>query len=189
MVTSDEEVTSDEDEDPQQQEPHPVGMICQYKKQTSMRSYFAVPVKKRGCGRPKKVPAVSRVKIMGNKVHHQEEAPPAPVKKRCLKVNWSSDYNWPAICEALETRRAERDLPAADKDSQLSIEAGCIPCTTLNSVQQSLGDLPITRENCFANLGLLHPNDRQLLQDMIVNRDRMNTGMDRKECAFRISAR
>jgi hypothetical protein len=94
---------------------------------------------------------------------------------------------WPALCEALETRRAERHLPADDKDSQLSIEAGCIPRTTLNSVEQRLGDLPITRENCFASLGLLSLKDRQLLQDMIVNRDRMNTGMDRKECIQNIS--
>jgi hypothetical protein len=93
-------------------------------------------------------------------------------------MNWSSDYALPAMCEALATQQAEIDLPGADKDSQLSIEAGCIPPTTLNSVEQRLGDLPITRENCFANLGLLHPNDRQLLQDMIVNRDRMNTRMD-----------
>ena len=103
-------------------------------------------------------------------------------------MDWSSVYNWPALCEALETRRAERHLPAADKDSELSIEAGCIPRTTLNSVEKRLGDLPITRENCFASLGgLLSLKNRQLLQDMIVNRDRMNTGMDRKECIQNIS--
>jgi hypothetical protein len=100
MVTSDKEVTSDEDEDPPQQEPTPVETIIPYKKQTSMTSYFAVPVpskKKRGRGRPKKVAAVCQVE-------HQEEAPLAPpAKKQRLKVDWSSAYNWPALCEALET--------------------------------------------------------------------------------------
>jgi hypothetical protein len=40
----DEEVTSDKDEDPQQQERPSVEMIIQYKKQTLMTRYFAVPV-------------------------------------------------------------------------------------------------------------------------------------------------
>jgi hypothetical protein len=125
--------------------------------------------------------------MRGNNVQHQEEAPPAPAKRRHPNVNWKSTANWPALCDALETC-AERDLPAVDKGTQLSIEAGCIPCTTLNSLEQRLGDLPITRDNCFdAKPGLLPSNDPQLLQDMIVNRDHMNTGMDQKGCIQNMS--
>jgi hypothetical protein len=54
--------------------------------------------KNQGRGWPKKVSAVHDVEIPGNKAQHQEEAPPAPAKKQHLKVNWSSDYNWPALC-------------------------------------------------------------------------------------------
>jgi hypothetical protein len=76
-------VTSNKDKDPQQQQATPPvdEMICQCKKQTSMTSYFAVrapPKKSRGTWPAKKVVAARQVEILGNKAHHQEEAPPAP---------------------------------------------------------------------------------------------------------------
>jgi hypothetical protein len=80
-------------------------------------------------------------------MQRQEEAPPAPAKKQRQNVMWNSSDNWPALYEALVTWRAEKHLPALDKDVQVvSAEAGCIPCTTFNSVEQHLGDLPITSD-------------------------------------------
>jgi hypothetical protein len=62
---------------------NPPEIICQEKKQTSITSYFAVPVppkQKQGRGHFKKEVAV-QVEKLGNNSQHQEETPPAPVKK------------------------------------------------------------------------------------------------------------
>jgi hypothetical protein len=91
----------DEDEEAQQE-----GVPPKEKKQTSLTNYFAFPQKKRPRGRPKKVASVP-VELPISQ--DPEEAPPPPRKKKQRQnVNWNSDKNWPALKEALQTRRAER---------------------------------------------------------------------------------
>ena len=93
--------------------------------------------------------------------------------------------------EALQTQRDEKDLAAADKGTLLSLlspEAVSIHRNTLTSIQHRLSDLTITRDNYFSEQStLISLEERQVLVDMIVNQDRMNTGMEQKQCCEHIS--
>ena len=177
------------DEDPDDNSSNEVAEIIpkaqkQPKTQTSIKSHF-LPKRKRG--RPRKKVTAVPVKLPGSNAQPQEDTPP-PAKKRRKYVNWSSKQNWPTVLLALITRRNEKHLPEVDKGAHLSAEASCIPRQTLTSIEKHLGNLPITRENCFeTQTALLSLEYRGVLQDMIVNRDRMNTGMAQKEVIQNIS--
>jgi hypothetical protein len=59
------------------------------------------------------------------------------------------------MLEALESRRAGKDLPVVDKIVGLSVESFSISRSTLKSVEKRLGSLPITRGNCFNEKNVL----------------------------------
>ena len=70
----------------------------------------------------------------------------------------------------------------------MSAEAECISGYTIYSIENRVGDCTFTRHNCFKEREmLLDAGHQQLLQYMIVNRDRMNTGMTRSEVGQKIS--
>ena len=85
--------------------------------------------------------------------------------------------NWPFLKEDLEFFRDNRNGTAIDRGI-MSAEAECIPRSTIYSIENRVGDRAFTRHNCFKKREmLLDAGNQQLLQDMIVNRDRMKIGM------------
>ena len=85
--------------------------------------------------------------------------------------------NWTFVKEALKFRRDNRKCTAIDR-GMMSAESECIPQYTICSIYSCVGDCTFTRHKCFIEREiLLGAGHQQLLQDMIVNHDQINTGM------------
>ena len=99
----------------------------------------------------------------------------------------STAMNWPFVKEALRICWYNRNDTAIDR-GMMSDETDCIPRSTIYSIDNHVGDCAFTRQNCFKEREiLLDAGHQQLLQAKIVNRDRMNTGMNRLEVGQTIS--
>ena len=87
--------------------------------------------------------------------------------------------NRPFVKEALEFRWDNRNGTDIDR-GMMSAETDCIPRSTIYSIDNHVGDCAFTRQKCFKEREIiLDAGHQQLLQAMIVNCDRMNTGMTR----------
>ena len=80
--------------------------------------------------------------------------------------------------EDLKFRQDNNNITAIDRGI-MSSEVECIPQSTIYSKENCVGDRAFTRNNRFKEREMLiDAGHQKLLQDMIVNRDRKNTGMN-----------
>ena len=86
--------------------------------------------------------------------------------------------NRPFVKEALEFRWDNRNSTDIDR-GMMSAEVRYIPQSTIYTIYNRAGDRAFTRHNYFKEIDmLLDAGHQQLLQDMILNRERINTGMN-----------
>ena len=86
--------------------------------------------------------------------------------------------SWSFVKEDLKFFRDNKNGTDIDR-GMMSAEVRYIPQSTIYTIYNRAGDRAFTRHNYFKEIDmLLDAGHQQLLQDMILNRERINTGMN-----------
>ena len=143
-----------------------------------IKTFFKIIPKKRKRGRPLK-PKNPELSPNDNQQYLE---PPARKRQQIENVDWiTAAMNWSFVKEALEFCRDNRNGTAIDR-GMMSAEAECIPRSTIYSIENCVGDNAFTRHHCFKEREMLLDSwNQKCIQDMIVNRDWMSTGMNQSE--------
>ena len=141
--------------------------------QATINTLFKIIPKNWNQGR---TPKPKKTELSPNYNQQDLDSPSRKMQQRG-NIECITDINWPFVKEALKFPRKNRNSTAIER-GMMSSETECIPLYNIYSIENLVRDCVFQKKNCFKEREIiLDTAYQQLLQDMIVNLDCINTGM------------